>query len=73
MKISNSCTLNIKTILNSHNAKNLFFKKSAEQRASNWLNKDTCPLEQKCLTVNIVYKAKVKSSNRSYQEKVDFG
>ena len=31
------------------------------------------PLEQKCFTTNIVYKAKVTSSNRNYQEKVYFG
>ena len=30
------------------------------------------PLEQKCLTTNIGYKAKVTSSNGSYQEKVYF-
>ena len=36
-------------------------------------NKDNCPLEQKCNTANIVYKAKVASSNLSYQEKVYFG
>ena len=53
--------------------KNLFPKKSAEQRTCNCLNKDNCPLEQKCITTNIVYKAKVTSSYRNYQEKVYFG
>ena len=51
---------NTKTILNSHNAKILFPKKSAEQRTFN-------------LTTNIAYKAKVTSSTRDYQEKVYFG
>ena len=73
VKISYSCTRNIKSIINSHNAKILFPKKSTEQRTCNCLNKVNCPLEQKCLTTNIVYKAKVTSSNQNYQEKVYFG
>ena len=73
VKISYSCTRNIKSIINSHNAKILFPKKSTEQRTCNCLNKVNDPLEQKCLTTNIVYKAKVKSSNQDYQEKVYFG
>ena len=70
VKISYSCTQNIKTIINSHNAKILFPKKSTEQRTCNCLNEVNCPLEQKCLTANISYKAKVTSSNQNYQEKV---
>ena len=72
MKISYSCTRNIKTIINSHNAKIVFPKNSTEQRTCNCLNKVNCPLEQKCLTTNIVYKAKVTSSNQNYREKVYF-
>ena len=61
--------------MNSHNPKVLFPKKSTEQITclNNCLNKVNCPLEQKCLTTNIVYKAKVTSSNQNYQEKVFFG
>ena len=72
VEISCSCTRNIKTIINSSNVKILFLKKSKEQRTCNCLNKGTCPLEQTFLTTNI-YKAKVKSSNRNYQEKGYFG
>ena len=36
------------------------------EKCPNW------PVEQKCLTTNIVYKAKVTSSNQNYQEKVYF-
>ena len=64
---------NINVIINSHNTKILFPKKSTEQRTCICLNKVNCPLEQKCLTTNIVYKAKVTSSNQNYQEKVYFG
>ena len=59
-------------IINSHNAKILFPKKSTEQRTCNCLNKVNCPLEQKFLTTNIVYEAKVTSINEYYQEKVYF-
>ena len=48
-------------------------KKIAEQRPCNCLNKVNWPLEQTCLTTNIVCKAKVTSSNQNYQEKVYFG
>ena len=72
VKISYSCTRNIKSIINSHNAKIFDTKKGTEQRKCNCLNKVNCRLEQKCLTANIVYKAKVTSSNQSYQEKVYF-
>ena len=47
VKISYICTRNIKTIINSHNAKILFHNKSTEQRTCNCLNKQNCPLEQK--------------------------
>ena len=73
VKISFSCTRNIKIIVNSHNAKILFPKKSTEQRTCNCLNKVNCPLEQRGLTTNIVYKAKVTSNNQNYQENVYFG
>ena len=59
VKISYSCTHNIKTIINSHNTKILFPKNSTGKRTCNCLNKVNCPLEQKCLMTNIVYKAKV--------------
>ena len=46
---------------------------STEQRTCNCLNKVNCSLEQKCLTTNIAYKAKLTSSNQNYQEKIYFG
>ena len=74
MKISYSCTQNIKTIINSHNAEILFPEKSTEQRICNCLNKVNCPLKQKGLTINIniVYKSNVISNNGNYQEKIYF-
>ena len=46
VKISYSCTRNIKTIINLPNAKILFPKKITKLRTYNCSNKDTCPLEQ---------------------------
>ena len=62
VKISYSCKQNIKTIINSHNARILFLKKGAIQETCNCLNKDNCPLEQNSLTTNIVHKAEVTSA-----------
>ena len=57
---------NVKTTINSHNVKILFPKKSAKQRTCNCLNKENCPLEPKCLTTKIVYKAKITSFYQNY-------
>ena len=48
-------------------------QKCTEEGTCNCLNKDTCPLEQKYLTTNIIYSDKVTSNNQNYQEKVYFG
>ena len=72
MKISYSCTRNIKIITTSQKAKVLFSKQSTEQRTCSCLNKVHYPLERKCLTTNTVHKAKVTSSNQNYQGKVYF-
>ena len=53
---------NIKTIINSNNKKILNNKIRTERRPCVSLNEDTCPLDQKCLTTNIVYKVKVTST-----------
>ena len=37
------------------------------------LQKVNCPLQQKYLTTNVFYKAKITSNNQKYQEKVYFG
>ena len=47
-------------------------KESTKQRTCSCLNNVHCPLEEKSLTTNIVYKAKVTSSNQNNQENVYF-
>ena len=70
MKISYSCTQNIKTIINSYYKHILNPKISQEQWTWNYLNKGNCSLEQKCLAKKTVYKANnITSNNHDYQEK----
>ena len=71
--ISYSCDWKIKTIINPHDAKILYPIISTEQRECNFLNKDTCPLEQKCHTINVVYKAKSNMKPSKLSRKVCFG
>ena len=47
-------------------------KESTEQRKCSSLDNVHCPLEEKSLTTNIVYKAKVTSSNQNHQENALF-
>ena len=39
---------------------------SAQETTCNCLNKNNCPLEQKFLSTNTVYKAKVTSNNCNF-------
>ena len=52
-----------------HSSKKVLIK----EHVINCLNKYNFPLEQKCLTRNIVHKPKVTSCNQNYQDKVYFG
>ena len=47
-------------------------KESTKQRTCSCLNNVHCPSEEKSLTTNIVYKAKVTSSNQNHHENVYF-
>ena len=64
-KISYRTTSNIKKIISSHNQKVLRKTKPAEEekRMCN-CQKPPCPLQNKCLTDNLVYKATVKSDGK---------
>ena len=47
-------------------------KESTKQRTCSCLNNVHCPLEEKSLTTNIVYKAKATSCNQNHQENALF-
>jgi hypothetical protein len=63
IKVSYSCMPSIKSVINSHNKYILNNHTTANQENCNCLNRNTCPLFNKCLTNNIVYQATVISDN----------
>ena len=63
---------NMSSILRAHNKAELAAKPSEEERKCNCRKKDSCPLQNECLTKNVVYKATV-SEQSTTSEKVYFG
>ena len=57
VKISYSCTRNVKFIISSHSKQILHPK--PQQYGCNCRDKNNCPLDNKCLTLQIVYQADV--------------
>ena len=75
IKLSYSCTMNMASIIKAHNSRILQNAEAQEdkpKRSCNCVrrNKDLCPLQQKCLTENVIYEATVKTSS---EEKVYVG
>ena len=60
VKISYSCMRNISAVISSHN-KSMMRKDATPERECNCPNKDDCPLDNKCLSSNIIYEAEVTS------------
>ena len=67
VKISYSCTKNIKNIINNHNMNILNNKTNEIQRSCNCRNRDACPLNGFCLEGNIVYQGTVTSNEINYK------
>ena len=59
IKVSYRTTPNMKKIISSHNAKILRKSDTPQNKTCNCRNKESCPLEGKCLTDNIIYQATV--------------
>ena len=70
MKISYSCMPNMKSRTNIHNKKVTKAKSSAQARTCNYINKSKCPLNNKCLSNNVLYKANVTSTSENYRNKI---
>ena len=64
---------NMKRIINSHNHKVTNPKTITKDRTCNCVDKAKCPLSQKCLVNNIIYKTVSTSTNPHYKEKIYFG
>ena len=64
MRLSYSCTPNMKSIISSHNKKILEKKPQDENNCCcTPANKNNCPLEGNCKTSELVYQASVSSDN----------
>ena len=68
--ISYSCMPNVKSIINKHNKTVLDPPTNNSERTCNCINREKCPLQQKCLTNNIMYKATLTSNQDNYQHKI---
>ena len=63
---------NIKSVINMHNKEVITGKKTQAVKC-NCINKPDCPLSNQCQITNIIYKAKITSNLRNYQEKIYYG
>ena len=70
VKISYSCTKNMKSIILSHKKQMLTFKN--KQVRCNYRVKNSCPLDNKCLTSQLIYQADV-TNNLDYEYKYYLG
>ena len=60
VKVSYSCMPNIKSIISSHNRKILKPANNLQQEnPATCIRKETCPMEEKCLTENVIYEATI--------------
>ena len=73
LKISYSCMPNMKAILETHNRKIAGKYKTSEDAGCNCRRKDQCPLNGKCLTKNVIYKATVSTPPDAQSNMVYFG
>ena len=68
VKVSYSCMSNVKSTITSHNTR--IISKSKPQDISvdncNVRNKRTCPLQNNCMSTDIVYKATINTGNTQY-------
>ena len=64
---------NVKSIINKHNKTVLDPATNNSERTCNCINKEKCPLQEKCLSNNIMYKATLTSNQDNYQHKIYYG
>ena len=64
---------NFGSIISSHNKNILNTAQTTEQKQCNCINNKLCPLNNKCLSKNIIYQAKISSSSINSKEKIYIG
>ena len=72
-KTSYSCLPNIKSIINAHNRKIIYPSPTIGRRTCNCINISQCPLQQNCLSNNILYKAIITPVRENLETKVYYG
>ena len=73
IKVSYSCTKNMKTKINDHNTNILGKKPLIDASTCNCRNKEDCPLNGQCQIGEVVYESTVTSNQQSYKDKKYFG
>ena len=63
LKVSYSCMKNMQQIIKAYNSKILKSNQSTNEKSCNCRQKSNCPLRGNCLVNDIVYKAKVTSTD----------
>ena len=69
VKVSYSCTNNMKSIINNHNNKILNQIQDNVKRTCNCINKELCPVNGECLKECTIYETTINSSDPNYTEK----
>ena len=74
VRVSYACTKNMKGIIDAHNKKIVNENvPNPTGRSCNCTNRATCPLNQNCLTSNIVYEAEIRADVANYKPKIYIG
>ena len=71
VKVSYGCMPNIGAVISAHNKKILEDRKTLERGPCNCNreNRENCPLDGECMTSNVMYEAKLSSTEEGYREK----
>ena len=72
VKVSYSCTKNMKTIINNHNKNILGKKPSIDTSTCNCRNKEDYPLNGQCQIGEVVYESTLTSNQQNYKDKKYF-
>ena len=74
VKVSYSCTKNIKSIINSHNKKVLHQNRPyPNEQKCNCIKNEVCPLNGNCQVENIVYEATITCNEQTYGKNIYIG
>ena len=72
-KVSYSCIINMKNMINTHNKKRINPPKDNIARTCNCIRKHQCPHNEKCLTNNVLYKASITTNEENSKTKIYYG